>query len=163
MWLNLYGRQAVRRNVKNRQRMHFFVVFACFRSYVGQPDNHKGWVTSMPFALIYPTYPGTNPWNFHEKILRSELPPSPLVQLGSDVIGFKIGNHTLNAASKASLCLRSDDFFSIRNMAPDILRLLFISIRNSKDQPRCKLAINNVVQWSTAVFRCCAVSATCCL
>ena len=82
--------------------------------------------------------------------------PDKVVRL-CDIIGFKIGNHTLNAASKASLCLRSDDFFSIRNMAPDILRLLFISIRNTMDQPRCKLAINNAVHSgpafrSTAVF-----------
>ena len=33
---------------------------------------------------------------------------------------------TLKAASKASRCLLSDDFFNIKNMAPDILRLLFI-------------------------------------
>ena len=30
---------------------------------------HIGWTTSMPFAVIHPTYLRTNPWNFHEKIL----------------------------------------------------------------------------------------------
>ena len=29
-----------------------------------------GWAKSMPFASINPTNPRTNPWNFHEKILR---------------------------------------------------------------------------------------------
>ena len=28
------------------------------------------WATSLPFASINPTNPRTNPWNFHEKILR---------------------------------------------------------------------------------------------
>ena len=44
--------------------------FVCFWAYVGQPHGHKGWAKSMPFALINPTNPRTNPWNFHEKILR---------------------------------------------------------------------------------------------
>ena len=44
--------------------------FACFRPYVGQPDDHIGWATSMPFASIYPTNPRTNPWNFPKKMLR---------------------------------------------------------------------------------------------
>ena len=34
---------------------------------------------------------------------------------------------TLNAFSKASCCLRSEDFLSIKHIEPDILRLLFIS------------------------------------
>ena len=37
--------------------------FACFWAYVGQPHNHIGWATSMPFASIYPTDPRTNSWN----------------------------------------------------------------------------------------------------
>ena len=63
-------RGAVQRKLKNSlktQKMHFF---ACFWAYVGQPHNHIGWVTSMPFASINPTHPRTNPRNFHEKILR---------------------------------------------------------------------------------------------
>ena len=40
------------------------VFLAYFRAYVGQPDNHKGWATSMPFASIYPTHQSTNPWYF---------------------------------------------------------------------------------------------------
>ena len=28
MWLNLYGHEAVRRKLKNRQKIHFFVVFS---------------------------------------------------------------------------------------------------------------------------------------
>ena len=47
MLLNLYGRQAVRGKVKNRQKC-IFCVFACFRPYVGQPDNHIGWKHQCP-------------------------------------------------------------------------------------------------------------------
>ena len=43
---------------------------SCFWAYVGQPHDHIGWSTPMPFASINPTNPRTNPWNFHEKILR---------------------------------------------------------------------------------------------
>ena len=50
--------------------MYIFVFFACFRPYVGQPDNHIGWATLMPFASIYPTNPRTHPWNFLEKLLQ---------------------------------------------------------------------------------------------
>ena len=34
------------------------------RLYSGQPDNHIGWASSMPFASMNPTNPTTNPWNF---------------------------------------------------------------------------------------------------
>ena len=44
--------------------------FACFWAYVGQPHNHIGWATLMPFASINSTNQRTNPWNFREKILR---------------------------------------------------------------------------------------------
>ena len=44
--------------------------FACFIAYVGQPHSHMGRATSMPFTSINSTNPRTNPWNFHEKILR---------------------------------------------------------------------------------------------
>ena len=44
-----------------------FVFFACFRPYVGQLDDHIGWVTLMPFATIYPTDPRTNPSQFCKK------------------------------------------------------------------------------------------------
>ena len=47
-----------------------FCVFACFRPYIGQPDNHLGWATSLPYTSIHPTDPSSNPWNFCEKILR---------------------------------------------------------------------------------------------
>ena len=43
---------------------------ALFWAYVGQPDDHIGWATLMPFTSIYSTNPRTNPWNSHEKILR---------------------------------------------------------------------------------------------
>ena len=43
---------------------------ALFWAYVGQPDNHIGWATLMPFLKIYSTSPRTNPWNFRKKILR---------------------------------------------------------------------------------------------
>ena len=44
--------------------------FSHFWAYVGQPHGHIGWAKSMPFASINPTNPRTNPWKFHEKILR---------------------------------------------------------------------------------------------
>ena len=46
------------------------VFLGCFCPYVGQPHSHIGWDKSMPFALINPSNPRTNPWNFHKKILR---------------------------------------------------------------------------------------------
>ena len=42
----------------------------CFGAHARQPHNHIGWATSMPYSSINPTNPRTNPWNFHEKILR---------------------------------------------------------------------------------------------
>ena len=48
----------------------FFVFLGHFWAYVGQPHGHMGWAKSMPFASINSTNPRTNPWNFHEKILR---------------------------------------------------------------------------------------------
>ena len=53
-------------DVKNKKN----ALFACFRPYIGQPDNHIGWATSLPLASIYYIDPRTNPWNFCEKILR---------------------------------------------------------------------------------------------
>ena len=73
MGLNLYGGEAVRHKLKNRQKQAknaFFVFFGHFWAYVGQPHDHIGWAPSMPFALINPTNPRTDPWNFHKKILR---------------------------------------------------------------------------------------------
>ena len=48
----------------------FFVFSGCFWAYVWQPHDHKGWVTLMLFVSINSTNPRTNPWKFHEKILR---------------------------------------------------------------------------------------------
>ena len=48
----------------------FFVFSGFFWAYVGQPHDHIGWATTMPFTSINPTNPRTNPWKFHEKILR---------------------------------------------------------------------------------------------
>ena len=71
MWLNGYGHQAVRHNQGLKQAKNaFFVLFACFRPYVGQPDDHISWVTLMPFTSIYPTGPRTNPAQFCKNILR---------------------------------------------------------------------------------------------
>ena len=44
--------------------------FVCFWAYVGQPHNLISWVVPMPFKSINSTIPRTNPWKFHEKILR---------------------------------------------------------------------------------------------
>ena len=63
MWLNLYGHEAVQPKLKK-------VFLALFWAYVGQPDDHTGWATLMPFASIYSTHPETNPWNFSKKILK---------------------------------------------------------------------------------------------
>ena len=47
-----------------------FGVFRLFLSFVGQPHSHISWAIPMPFTSINSTNPRTNPWNFHEKILR---------------------------------------------------------------------------------------------
>ena len=48
----------------------FFWVFWLFLTYVGQPHNHLSWAVPMAFASINSANPRTNPWEFHEKILR---------------------------------------------------------------------------------------------
>ena len=48
----------------------FFVFLGHFWAHIGQSHGHIGWAKSMPFASINPTNPRTNPWKFHEKILR---------------------------------------------------------------------------------------------
>ena len=45
-------------------------VFCVFRLFVGQPHDHISWAKPIPFASINSTNPRTNPWKFHEKILR---------------------------------------------------------------------------------------------
>ena len=52
----------------------FCLFLSCFWAYVGQRHDHISWATPMPFASINPTNPRTNPWNFHEKILRIGRP-----------------------------------------------------------------------------------------
>ena len=47
-----------------------FCVFRLFWAYVGQPHDHISWAKPMPFASINSTNPRTDPWEFHEKILR---------------------------------------------------------------------------------------------
>ena len=44
--------------------------FVCFWAYVGQPHDLISWAVPMPFASINSTIPRTDPWEFHEKILR---------------------------------------------------------------------------------------------
>ena len=68
--LNPCGREAGRHKLKNGLKTQKNAFFACFWAYVGQPHGHMGWAKSVPFASINPTNPRTNPWNFHEKILR---------------------------------------------------------------------------------------------
>ena len=65
VWLHIYGRENVWNKPQNSlktQKQHFLPV--------GQPHDHISWATPMPFASINSTNPRTNPWNFHEKILR---------------------------------------------------------------------------------------------
>ena len=50
----------------------FFAFLGHFWAYVRQPQNQIGWAPSMPLASINPTYPRTNQWDFHEKMLRIE-------------------------------------------------------------------------------------------
>ena len=47
-----------------------FVFSVLFWGYIGQPDNHIGWATSLPFTSIYSIHQRTNPWKFHKKVLR---------------------------------------------------------------------------------------------
>ena len=63
VWLNLYGGEAFRHKLKNRQKMHFL----CFLAVFALTSDSLGWATSMPFASINSTNPRTNPWNFHKK------------------------------------------------------------------------------------------------
>ena len=42
-------------------------LLALFWAYIGQLDNHIGWVTLINFASIYSKKQSTNPWNFHER------------------------------------------------------------------------------------------------
>ena len=44
--------------------------FVGFWDYVGQPHDLISWAVPMPFASINSTIPRTDPWEFHEKILR---------------------------------------------------------------------------------------------
>ena len=55
---------------KKQAKNAFFVFLGCFWAYVRQPHDPIGWATLMPFVSINSTNPKTNPWNFHEKILR---------------------------------------------------------------------------------------------
>ena len=45
-------------------------IIGCFCAYVGQPQDHIGWATPMPFASNNPTNWRTNPWNFHKNFWR---------------------------------------------------------------------------------------------
>ena len=47
-----------------------FCVFRPFLSLCRPASRPHGLSKTMPFASINPTNPRTNPWNFHEKILR---------------------------------------------------------------------------------------------
>ena len=71
-WRIIFFEHPITINKKNQNQKQnaFFLFLPLFWAYVEQMDNHMGWATSKPFASIYPTHPRTNPWNFHEKILR---------------------------------------------------------------------------------------------
>ena len=38
--------------------------------FVGQPENHIGWATSLGYSWVSSTYPRTIFWNFGEKMFR---------------------------------------------------------------------------------------------
>ena len=63
MWLNVYGREAVRHKLKNSQKNTNFQSVLELMS-----DSLKA--TSMPFVSINPTNPRTNLWNFRKIFLR---------------------------------------------------------------------------------------------
>ena len=54
MWLNLHGCQAVQRKLIKRGKRTKKYIFTPFWAYIGQPDNHIGWATSMLSKSIDP-------------------------------------------------------------------------------------------------------------
>ena len=52
-----YGWETVRHMLKKQAKNAFFVFLGCFCAWVGQPHDHIGCATSMPFASINPTNP----------------------------------------------------------------------------------------------------------
>lgn len=50
-----------------------FALLALKWPFIGQPDNHKGWDTSMPFASINHIFIGINPWKFGNIIIKKSL------------------------------------------------------------------------------------------
>ena len=53
-----------------RSKNAFLVFFALKWPFVGQPDNHIGWATSLAYTWVSSTYPRTISWNFGEKMFR---------------------------------------------------------------------------------------------
>ena len=53
-----------------RGKNAFLVFFALNWPFVGQPDNHIGWATSLAYTWVSSTYPRTISWNFGEKMFR---------------------------------------------------------------------------------------------
>ena len=47
---------------KTHKKKCIFVFLGCFWAYVGQPDDHRSWATSMPFASFHCMNLRTNPW-----------------------------------------------------------------------------------------------------
>ena len=69
VWLKLYGCEAIWQAQKQAKKTKK-TFLAYFWAYVGQPHKHTSWATPIPFTSINSTNPRTNPWKFHEKILK---------------------------------------------------------------------------------------------
>ena len=53
-----------------RDKNAFLVFFALKGPFVGQPDDHISWATSLAYTWVSSTYLMTISWNFGEKKLR---------------------------------------------------------------------------------------------
>ena len=54
LWLIWIRDEAKKIYMVVRHKNAFFEFLALFWAYIRQPDNHIGWATLLPFALIYP-------------------------------------------------------------------------------------------------------------
>ena len=57
-------------DIRQQAKQAKYAFLGHFWTHVGQSYSHIGCAKPMPFASINSTNPRTNPWKFHEKILR---------------------------------------------------------------------------------------------
>ena len=82
-----------------------FVFLLLFWAYIGQPDNHIAWATSMPLASIYPTYiliqgpipkisvGGAGKWHFLFWVLSSSKKNVCFFPPNENQLGFNMRYH----------------------------------------------------------------------